>query len=157
MFDEQWSKLYTECQECGTTEVPHRGRGLCKDCYWEDWYYEKRATDQSWVDKRIEYAREYAKKRREESPKQKRGKSQFPGVSYVGSRVGRKKKWRAQIRLNGAQIYLGMFLTEEEAYEAYLNAQKGEYNLENKNWRTNSGSGPRERSPNELHQDAGEI
>ena len=33
-------------------------------------------------------------------------------------------KWRAQIRCNGTNHYLGVFATEEEAHAAYLNAKK---------------------------------
>jgi len=28
-----WSKEYKQCQECGTTEIPHHACGLCKNCY----------------------------------------------------------------------------------------------------------------------------
>lgn len=34
-----------------------------------------------------------------------------------------KGKWQATIRINGKQIYLGLFKTEEEASLAYLNAK----------------------------------
>ena len=30
------------------------------------------------------------------------------------------KKWRAKIELNGKQIYIGLFVTEEDAHAAYL-------------------------------------
>ena len=33
-------------------------------------------------------------------------------------------KWQASIRLNGKLIYLGIFDTEEEAHQAYLEAKK---------------------------------
>ena len=35
----------------------------------------------------------------------------------------RSKKWRAHITLNGRQIHLGLFTTEQEARQAYLNAK----------------------------------
>ena len=34
----------------------------------------------------------------------------------------RDKRWQAQIKLNGKNIHLGLFLTPEEAYEAYCKA-----------------------------------
>jgi len=32
-----WAKDWECCQECGTTERPHRARGLCKRCYDREW------------------------------------------------------------------------------------------------------------------------
>lgn len=41
------------------------------------------------------------------------------------------KKYRASISINGKSIYLGMYLTENEAHQAYLNALNN-YKLKNK-------------------------
>lgn len=30
---QHWAKKWDCCQECGTTDKPHEGRGLCKSCY----------------------------------------------------------------------------------------------------------------------------
>lgn len=49
-----------------------------------------------------------------------RGVSHFKGVTLDSRK--KKKKWRATIVVNKKQIYLGMYLTEEEASEAYNNA-----------------------------------
>lgn len=45
--------------------------------------------------------------------------SRYPGVSP------QNKAWRARIKINGLNIELGMFPTEEEAHEAYLKAIPG--------------------------------
>ena len=29
----KWSKIFSECQKCGTNENPHISKGLCKKCY----------------------------------------------------------------------------------------------------------------------------
>jgi|WetSurMetagenome_2_1015567.scaffolds.fasta_scaffold40259_1 hypothetical protein len=29
----KWSRSYDSCQECGTTDIAHSGKGLCKKCY----------------------------------------------------------------------------------------------------------------------------
>tara|TARA_R110000822_G_scaffold253909_1_gene380342 strand:- start:279 stop:764 length:486 start_codon:yes stop_codon:yes gene_type:complete len=47
------------------------------------------------------------------------------GYTYVK----RRNKYRAQIRINGKQIYLGHYDTTEEAREAYLNAKKIHHNI----------------------------
>lgn len=44
-----------------------------------------------------------------------KGSSKYRGVSWHS--VG--KKWKAQIRLNGKTRHIGLFHTEEEAFEAY--------------------------------------
>lgn len=50
--------------------------------------------------------------------KPEKGSSRFKGVSWH-IRAG---KWRARIKLNGAEIYLGIFKREEDAYNAYKKA-----------------------------------
>lgn len=44
--------------------------------------------------------------------------SGFKGVSWHKNR----QKWQASIRINGKQVYLGIFPTREEAYKAYCDA-----------------------------------
>jgi len=46
--------------------------------------------------------------------------SGFRGVSWVKP----SKKWIAIIKINGKKKYLGLFITAELAYEAYLKAKK---------------------------------
>lgn len=29
----RWSRKYEKCLDCGTTKVPHRGHGRCRDCH----------------------------------------------------------------------------------------------------------------------------
>jgi len=30
-----WSRLHEQCVECGSTEHPHKGKGLCTACYYK--------------------------------------------------------------------------------------------------------------------------
>jgi hypothetical protein len=52
------------------------------------------------------------------SIKHKLGK--YQGYTYLKSR----NKWQAQIKINGKQKYLGIFKTEEEAHNRYLQELK---------------------------------
>jgi hypothetical protein len=53
--------------------------------------------------------------------------SKYTGVSYFK----RDKKWRSLIRVNEKRIYLGLFKTEEEAYQKRVEYEK-ENKIENK-------------------------
>lgn len=48
-----------------------------------------------------------------------RGKSKFRGVSWAAHRNGRTGAWKAAIRDNNKQLYLGRFKDEEDAARAY--------------------------------------
>ena len=61
--------------------------------------------------------------------KTSRYSSHFVGV-YNDVAVYRKKPWTARIRINNKSKFLGYFLTEEEAHQAYLNAVKEMVSLE---------------------------
>jgi len=56
----------------------------------------------------------------------KKRASDFIGVSMHG-----KNKWESRIKINGKQIRLGLFNTEQEAYEARVKFEK-ENNIQNK-------------------------
>lgn len=56
--------------------------------------------------------------------------SVFPGVSFRSDEK-RIKRWQASVAVNKKNIYIGTFLTEIEAYQAYLDALQ-EYGIENK-------------------------
>lgn len=45
--EDKWSMEYDECVECGTTEIPYGGRGLCKRCY-KHFFYEMSKTKEKW-------------------------------------------------------------------------------------------------------------
>lgn len=32
-----WSSKFSCCQDCGTTEIKHQAKGLCKHCYRKKW------------------------------------------------------------------------------------------------------------------------
>lgn len=51
-------------------------------------------------------------------PKQANNTSGLKGVSWDASR----SKWKAAIQVRGQQVYLGRFLTKEDAHTAYLAA-----------------------------------
>ena len=57
---------------------------------------------------------------RKNSTKENRGFSKYVGVGYHKS----AKKWRARIRINGKQKYLGLFKNELDAANAYQEALK---------------------------------
>lgn len=59
--------------------------------------------------------------------------SRYIGVSFKKNYEGqgRIKQWQAYINVNGKRKYLGLYLTEKEANEAYFEALK-KYNLRNK-------------------------
>jgi NUMOD4 motif/HNH endonuclease/AP2 domain len=44
--------------------------------------------------------------------------SKYTGVCWYK----RLNKWQAQAEINGKKVYIGLYKTEEEAHEAYLNA-----------------------------------
>lgn len=48
----------------------------------------------------------------------KKGSSRLKGA-WFDSSSKQEKRWRSSIRLNGRQKYLGRFLTQQEAHEAY--------------------------------------
>ena len=50
----------------------------------------------------------------------KRGTSRYKGVSFITS----KRRWRATIQLEGKTRYIGLFVSEEEAGEAYNEAAR---------------------------------
>jgi len=43
-----WSRTHTECKNCHTTTHPHKGRGLCRPCYYKQ-YPRKNTTYQDGV------------------------------------------------------------------------------------------------------------
>ena len=55
---------------------------------------------------------------RENSSKDTKGVSKYPGVSY------RSNKWEAHIVINGKQFYLGRYVNELDAAKSYLNYLK---------------------------------
>jgi hypothetical protein len=55
---------------------------------------------------------------RHNSSKDRIGVSKYPGVSFDKSR----NKWISQIQINGKRKYLGRFLNETDAYDAYQKA-----------------------------------
>lgn len=61
---------------------------------------------------------------------QKTNSSVFPGVSYR-SNGKRIKRWQASLTVDKKNIYLGTYLTEIEAYTAYLKGLN-QYKIENK-------------------------
>jgi hypothetical protein len=45
-------------------------------------------------------------------------------VFFGGHYVKEKNKWQSNIRVGKKRIHLGLFLTKDEAHEAYINAKK---------------------------------
>lgn len=58
-----WSKKHDKCQECGTTEIPHRGHGLCNNCYCR-WYHQKHKDRLNVLKRRRRQSPEYKAKER---------------------------------------------------------------------------------------------
>lgn len=63
----KWAFNHEKCVECGTTETPHRAKGLCESCYARSDYH--RNAQHKWRtnnyehyrEKQIEYEKEYLK------------------------------------------------------------------------------------------------
>ena len=55
----KWSRKYDCCVECGTSDLPHYGRGLCKRCYQQKWAIDKAEYLKSY--KRYWYTEDKAK------------------------------------------------------------------------------------------------
>jgi hypothetical protein len=62
----------------------------------------------------------HAENRRNEPKRKTKSISRFKGVFYRPKL--KKKRWMAQIKVQGRALFLGHFLTEEEAAEAYNKA-----------------------------------
>jgi Zn finger protein HypA/HybF involved in hydrogenase expression len=39
---ERWSRAYDQCQKCGTTETKYSAKGLCKNCYQNEFNKKKK-------------------------------------------------------------------------------------------------------------------
>jgi uncharacterized OB-fold protein len=52
----KWSFNYNKCIDCGTTEIPHRAKGLCESCYTKSDYH--RAAQYKWRTNNYEHFRE---------------------------------------------------------------------------------------------------
>ena len=48
---EKWSMKYSQCQECGTTDFKHAGKGLCSRCYKVHRYVDKKKGVGLWAKK----------------------------------------------------------------------------------------------------------
>ena len=35
-----WAMNHDKCQSCGTTTIPHHGKGLCRTCYFKQYHRE---------------------------------------------------------------------------------------------------------------------
>ena len=46
----RWSMNYNKCQKCGTTEIKHAGKGLCRKCY-KKYLYNERKNSVRWSNK----------------------------------------------------------------------------------------------------------
>jgi len=55
---------------------------------------------------------------------QKHREGKLVGATFCPDRAPRKKKWRASIIINKTQTYLGYYLTEQEAHNAYVKKYK---------------------------------
>jgi hypothetical protein len=70
-------------------------------------------------DNRIENLRNVTTRENQQNRKEHRN-GKLVGAYYWAKR----KKWRSCITINGRQIYLGLYNTEMEAHEAYINKEK---------------------------------
>jgi len=66
----------------------------------------------------VNKAKKKTKKPRERKQRKSQDPNKLPGVTKSNS-----GRWVAQTRMNGRYTYLGIFNTQEQAYQAYLKAQ----------------------------------
>ena len=57
----KWAKEYGKCRSCGSTERPHRARGLCTSCYWKEYNQNRYSGDLDSFIKRLTPALNKAK------------------------------------------------------------------------------------------------
>ena len=70
------------------------------------------------TDNRKENLRHVTTRQNQQNRKHQNSSSQYPGVSWAKH----TQKWVAHIRINGIKIYLGLFINEKEAFNAYKQA-----------------------------------
>ena len=109
MEKQKWSKYYSKCGICGTTDKPHRTNGYCIDCYSKS--PEHKASVKRAMLKRKDERKEYTKKYFKRPEVIKKMKDIHNRTKFDGNR--QKVLERDEFRC------IDCGLTQEESYEKY--------------------------------------
>jgi len=41
----KWARYYDECKNCHTKDIPHAGHGLCKNCFFKNYYTKEQRSE----------------------------------------------------------------------------------------------------------------
>ncbi len=101
-----WSKKFTKCIECGSTETEHQGYGLCRNCYMKKMRSEKPDIYKE-MDKRYKQTPEYKAWSKEyESRPEVKERHRLASKKYRENNPGRMKEIQDRWEKNHPNAHL---------------------------------------------------